>query len=560
MQISDDDLNEIRRQMGFSQDQIVQLIQDSLDTQRIIAPVFKQVQTLVSGGTNMCPNSDFAFSITAATVPGTLPGDAGDDNNRVYRVTRQVREADISSDHLAIAALEANPWVPCWDRVLGVAEIGAESGHDQYDIAFEFTNNWLVSGRRWYIRLALATLNDTPLPEGSKIFAGFWVKRSGPSEGWVEGGNFTMSYKVFGLPGTKHVRYKVIAKTDTGVSLESQLLDVTDAPDTLDQDNYIQIKYPAAAGFIEFELYREDVASGEIRQIVRVRDSSQLVAYDTGQSGRLETNGFPAVTLSQFRAYAECPIDAVSIDVSKTFHNLAIKVPSNFDTSDVLQTYLRIGVISPTTIDRQVQVDTVWASETNNSWSPSPFDVYPSIPSTSMTTGSPTSGGGVGDPPGDGGGHPCVWDQHDLLLPHQGWLRLEEGVAGLKLDNGLSGSCNVAEDFHGADVSQYMLVEFDCGLVILANFMHRFIRSFTDYSGVMVQVLKVGDKLQGGCHSKHMLIKVRRLQIVNLPEGEFLRIRSAKISPSCANQFYAVGDRETGYYVYSHNNKELEVS
>lgn len=551
MTLSIEDMSEIRRLTGVSDDRIIGVVQQAIQNQQIVVLPFTTQQTIFAGGTNMCPNSDFSWSQTAATVAGTLPGDAGAENLEVYHVTRQKTTDPISAQRLRTA--EADAWVPIWERVIGVAEVGAAAGSDNYDIAFQFTNNWLQGNRKWYIRVAVATADDTPLPSGSRLFAGFWVKRTA-SEGWVTGGNFDLTSQIFGIPGTKHVRYKVIAKTDTGVSLESQVLDITTAPDTLDQNNYVQIRYSAAAGFIEFELYREDVASGEIRQIVRVRDSSQLVAYDTGQEGVIYPGGFPAVDLSQFRAYAEVPIDAVSINVQKTFHNLGIRIPSNFDTSDVLTTYLRIGIVDPTTNNRQVFLDTVWAAETFNIWGPSPFDAYPSGPSTTMTTSTPSGGAGTGGPPSSGGGSSCVWTEHDLRLEH-GWIALGSADDQMKLDNGIAGDFNRISHFINGEISQYLEFTFDCGLVIRSSLTHRFIRDFNDSSGIVAEVVEVGQILQGGFNGSPCDLMVIGKELKSMPVGEMLPIRAVQVTLDSSNKFYSAGDSDTGWHVYFHNRK-----
>lgn len=538
--------------IGFNSatdDHIRQVVQLAIQNQQIIVLPTVPIQQIHAGGTNLCPNSDLAWSQMAATTGGITPATAGATNLEVYRVTRQIVDANIGAQRLR--TVEADAWIPIWERVQGVAELGAVDGADNYDIAFQLNNNWLVGNKKWYVRVAVATVDTDPLPVGSRLFAGFWVVRAA-SQGWVTGGNFTIDHKIFGIPGSREFNYKVIAKTDTGVSLESQVLNITNVPDTLDQDTYIRLTYAAAAGFIEFEVYREDVATGEIRQIARDRNSAQLVAYDSGQEGRLET-AFPTATGDQFRAYAEVPIDAISIDLGKTFHNLAARIPASFDTSDVVNTYLRIGIVHPTTVNRQVWIDTIWAGESYNIWSPSPYDDYPSPPSTTMTSGSPVGGGSTGEPPSSGGGSSCVWSGHDLRLKH-GWVSLKDATDTLVVDNGFDGS-NI-EKFRDGETAQYVRFEFDCGLVILASLSHRFIRSFLDHSGVGTEALKVGDRLQGGYLGEPREILIIKKDLVNATEP--ISVRAVKVWPESENKFYAVGDSEIGWYVYSHNAKSSE--
>jgi hypothetical protein len=532
---------------------IIKTVQQAISQQQIVIAPPVPVNRIFAGGTNMCPNSDLAWSEMAATLPGITPATVGATNLEVHRVSRQVVEANISSQLLRTA--EGSAWIPLWDRVQGVAEIGATAGNDNYDIAFRLNNNWLVGNRKWYIRVAVALDGTDPIPEGLKLFAGFWVKRTA-SEGWATGGTFSISKTVHGVPGTAEYNYKVIAKADSGFSLESQVLNVTDAPDTLDSENYVRITYPAASGFIEFEVYREDVATGVITQIARDRNSSQLVAYDTGQPGTV-FGSFPAVITDRFRAYADVYIDAVDIAEAKTFHNLTILVPPNFDTTDLVSegTYLRIGLDGPTTNNRQVLIDTIWASETFNTWSPSAFDSYPSPPSTSMVTSPPTTGGGTGNPPNTGGGYTCVWTEHDLRLAGRGWVKIGDAEKRISVENGTAEG-SILEDFIDGEISQAVLVEFDCGLKIFSSGSHRYIRSFTDYAGINVHALNVGDTVQGGYLRTKKTLTITKISIVTLDTP--IKVRGAKVMDGNASKFYAVGDETTGWYVYCHNAKSAE--
>jgi len=537
----------------MSDERIRQIVQQGINNQQITILQPNPNPQVFAGGTIFCPNSDFAWSQLAATTSGILPGTAGATNLEVYRVTRQIVGANIGAQRLR--TVEADAWIPIWERVQGVAEIGAVSGADNYDIAFQLNNNWFVSNKKWFVRVAVATADTTPLPVGSRLFVGFWVVRTA-SQGWVESDNFDLEHTILGIPGTREFNYKVIAKTDTGVELESQVLNVTNIPDVFDLNTYVRITYAAAAGFTEFILYREDVATGEVRQIARDRNSAQLVAYDSGQEGTV-VSGFPSSTIDRFRAYAEVPIDAVSIDLGKTFHNLALRIPASFDTSDVVSSYIRIGMVGPTDVNRQVYLDTVWASESYNVWSPSPFDDYPSPPSTSMTSGPPIGGGSTGNPPGTGGGSSCVWIGHDLLLPDNSGYDWEE-VGNLKIgdmvDSGVGSNC--IDDFIDGEVTQVMKLLFDCGLAIYATLSHRFIRSFEGHSGVLVDSLRVGDVLQGGKNRLPRKMVITEMELLNL-QGS-LKVRALKFAQTASNKFYAVGDRDTGFYVYSHNAKSAE--
>jgi len=557
-EISPEELNRILRAAAVPDSRIIDVVQDALWTQNIVVPIPNQTSTIFAGGTNLCPNSDFAYSYLAATTPGTLPGDAGATNLEVYRVTRQVKDANISTQRLR--TVESDAWIPNWDRVRGLGCIGWDGGSgDNYDIAFQLNNNWLQPNRKWYIRVAVATADATPLPVGSRIYAGFWVKRTGGSQGWVDGNNFELEYKIFGLPGSNDFDYFVLAKTDSGVTLASQVLNVPNAPDTLDRDNYIRISYPGAAGFIEFDLYRRDNGTGLIHKVAHDRNSEKLWAFDLGATDYPVTD-FPTAELSNYRAYAEFEVDAVSIDQQKTFNNLAVIVPANFDTSDVVTegTYLRIGMTAPVTSNRQVLLDTIWAAETYNTWGPSSFDNYPSPPSTTMTSGPPVGGGGTGGGPPSGGGSACLSVEHSLKLADGSWVPLGVADTLKRCESGLKGSGNAISHFIDGEVSQYYVLTFDCGLVIRTSLTHRFIRSFKDNSGITVEALMPGDTIQGGKDGRARKLRLETKVLVAAPAGKHLIVRAVKLAEESTRKFYAAGDPESGWYVYSHNTKRID--
>lgn len=555
------DFADLVRLFRQSNKEIVGIINDAIQTGAINIPPRNQSITYAAGGTNMCPNSDFAFSYLAATIENTLPANTASDNSRVYRVWKQGIEADtyyLPADNANLVATAALSGAddPVWDKVQGVIGLGNTSSGSNKDIAIQFTNNWLVPNRRWYVRVAVALDDDTPLPEGVKIFAGFWVRRSS-SQAWVTGDPFTLSYEVKGTAGTVHHRYKVIAKTSSGRTIESAVLNVTDVPTTLgglSSDNKILITYPGAVGFIEFLLYREIVATGQVDLIAWDRNSTRLFAYDTGQSIRFEPAGFPSTSVNEFRAYEEVAIDAVSINIQKTFHDFVIQIPPNFDTSDVQRegTYLRIGILGDVAHNNQVLVDTVWASESYNVWSANPLDDYPSQPSTTMISGPPGGSGPVEGPPESGG--TCVWEGHDLLMG-DGSILLKDLKAGdqTATDEG----ANSVRDIIDGEVSQYMEITFDNGLVIKCTPVHRFIRSFADGSGLMAMSLKPGDQVMGSfCRLGKREDAVVTVTDIELCNSTPIKVRTPQMTIRSRNRFFAVGDTTSGSFVWCHNAKQ----
>lgn len=555
------DYAELARLFRQSNREIIGIVNDAIQTGAInIPPQSSASLTFAAGGTNMCPNSDFAFSYLAAITENTSPSNTDPNNSRVFRVWKQgvgsntyYLPADISNLVASAALSGAND--PVWDKVQGTIGMGNTSSGSNKDIAIQFTNNWLVPNRKWYVRVAVALDDDTPLPEGVKIYAGFWVRRSA-SQDWVTGDPFTLNYEIKGTAGSVHHRYKVIAKTSSGRTIESAVLDVTDVPTTLgglSADNKVLITYPGAVGFIEFLLYREIVSTGQVDLIAWDRNSTRLFAYDTGQSIRLEPAGFPSEPVDEFRAYEEVTIDAVSIDIQKTFHDFVIQIPPNFDTSDVQRegTYLRIGVLGDTAHNNQVVVDTIWASESYNVWSACPLDDYPSVPSTTMISGPP-GGGPVEGPPETGG--TCVWEGHDVLVD-KGFLKLRKLKTGMGLQTD-EGS-NTVRDIIDGEVSQYMKITFDTGLVIKCTPIHRFIRSFADGSGIMAKTLRPGNTVLGSyCRLGKREDKMVTVVDIELCCTTPIKVRTPQMTIKSRNRFFGVGSKATGHFVWCHNAKQ----
>lgn len=563
MSLSLDELRALITREHMPNDHIIRVVQQALDTNSIRVPRRNPIQRIYAGGTNMCPNSDFAWSHMAATTAGITPATAGDTNYEIYRVYRQAVGANIganrvrSSGHASYAGNEgANPYIPDWDRVSGVVRLGSDSA-DNWDVAIQLTNNWIVTSRIWNVRIAVATDDEQPIPSGLTLFAGFWVKRSGGTQGWVDGDDFTLLSKIDGVQGSREFNYKVIARTDLGQTLESLVLNITNIPDTLGPlpgDNKVQIYYPGASGFMEFKLYREDVASGQVDLIAHDRNSDKFVAYDVGQSIRIEPSGLPTVPDGTYRAYEEVGVDALPIATAKTFHDMTIRVPSSFDTSSVTETYLRIGLTGDVLADhdRQILIDTIWAGESYNIWSASPFDDYPSIPSTTMVTAPPVIGGPVDEPPISG---VCVWEGHDTLSFDGDWVNLSDVESGLKILSG-GANANTIDDFIEGITTQYFRVVFTCGLTILCTATHRFGRSESDRSGIRVSNLKAGDLLAGGLNGKPKMLRIASISICNSRVP--LKVRSPRMTIDSHSRLYPTGDSVIGWWVWSHNVKIVD--
>ena len=559
MNVSPIQLDELLRNATYSREDILAIVQEAIVRGQIVMPDYQATQSVYAGGTNFCPNSDFAWSHMAATTSGILPATAGDTNYEAYRVFRQQVGSNIGSSrvrasgHSLYAANEAvNTYLPSWDRVNGRIDLGWDGGAgSNYDIAIQLVQTWPHNSRKRYIRLAIATDTDVAVPTGVKLYAGLWIIRSGGTQEWATGNGFTLTTRKHYIPGSRQLEYMVVAKTDSGSSLESAVTSITDAPASYDADNYLEITYPAAAGFIEFFVYRKDVTSGQVDLIAHDRNSSQLVAYDIGQSIRVEPSGFPTGDYADFRSYAEATLDVFPVSQQMTFHSLTLLVPAELDTDGISSVYLRMGLTGAVDHNRQITIDTVWEGDTYNIWSPSPFDNYPSVRSTTFATAPPTGGGGGTGPPGGGsGGGDCLSDLEQVETVH-GWRNIGDVEGGERMPNGTGLSRVVS--VNRAFSTQLFEVEFETGQVVRATAMHKWGRSLYDDSGVLTVALNVGDKVWGFDGKSEREIEVIRKALV--PMEVELPISSVKLFGN--SKLYRVGSADR--YVYSHNSKPIDI-
>ena len=116
---------------------------------------------------------------------------------------------------------------------------------------------------------------------------------------------------------------------------------------------------------------------------------------------------------------------------------------------------------------------------------------------------------------------------------------------------------NVARDFIEGFTTQYYAVQFECGLVLLASPSHRFIRSADDGSGLLVTKLKVGDELWGGRWGEHLPMEVTGCDLIHSKHP--IPVKSPEFREGAQDKAYAVGDAETGWFVFNHNAKQVDI-
>lgn len=435
---------------GATRAQLMELRKElvgQLERGEILIPVISPTQVNIAGGTNHCPNSDINYSTLAATVAGTLPTDGGDLNFEAWRIYRQFKNDPIiidadhalkSVDHSLYGGAEGvDTFVPTWDRVGGWITIGAVNPIRQQDVVFWLRGKPMGPGQRWFVLYRLVALTADVVPADVQVAVGLWQRGAG--EGWATGGPFALQFSIEGTPGATSINYRVLAKTDAGVSVLSTVLNVPNAPDFLSASDYVKLFYFAGPGFIEFEIYRERF--GVFEHLFTVRNTSDFQYNDTGIvhiGGVQDWPPAPAAGDSP-QAYSETRTVRVGVfNGAWALNQQSFVVPSTYDSNatDADGQFLRIQLTAPTAIDRQIAIDRIWLSTTLNEWSPDPAikfsDETTAIPSVSPSSGNQGSGDGVYGPPidGGGGGVPCVVSDLPVLTAGRWWRPFRFTVAG----------------------------------------------------------------------------------------------------------------------------------
>lgn len=541
----------------------------ALQSGELLLPSQSTPQPILAGGQNHCPNSDLSYSLAAATTAGILPATAGDPNHECYRFFRQQVGANVDATaagalkataHSLFAANEgATAALPRWDRVNGWLEIGA-AGATQYDIAIQLHNNVVSAGQRWFVRFRCAALNAALVPADVQAFAGIWQKTSG-SEGYLQGNNFTVLHQIVGPPGAQAIEYRILAKTDSGLTMLSDVLAIANAPAVLSANNYIKLFFATAGGFIEYQVYRKQ--AGLFYHVYTIRNSSDLQYNDTGgEIGRVEN--WPAAGASGPRAYAQTE-DFMIAPFGGVWspNDLTIVVPPSYDytQTSAFGQFLRIGLTAPTSVDRHLGIDRIYFSTTYNEWSPDE-GIYPSPPSVSPTSGNQGSGGGVFAPPDDGsGGGTCVRVQTPVLTVERGrlqWRQFQSVRVGA-LVKGEQRAPYLALKQRTGTVSEYYRIETANGITLECSAEHRLIADLATGERLAAKHVEVGARL--ACWVKGRRTKTRVVSVKLVPQpaevGTFT-LRDLTGGRRDGDGLYIAGrsrGRDRG--LFSHNRKAL---
>jgi len=483
-----------------------QLVRD-LEVGKILVHPLTPVDSglVFAGGVNHCPNSDISYSEAAASVAGTLLGDAGNTNQEAWRMFRQKQGNNMTFDaahalkavgHSLYAADEgANAYVPIWNRVNGWIETGGIAGADQYDIGVRLLGKIVKQSELWFFLFRCVSLTADVVPADVQLQVGLW--QIGTSEGYATGSNFAISAEVHGKPGAVSADYRVLALTDSGVSILSAVLNVPNVPNVLSTEDRVTIFFNSVsnAGFIEFQIFKK--VGAVYSKLFTLRNSVDLQYHDIGDEGQAAA-GWPAAGAAPLALAKTRNLKIGPFGGAWALNRMSFLVPPayNYANTNADGQILRLGLTAPTAVNRQIGIDYLFFSMTLSKWTAdvmAPFspDVYP-IPSISPTSGVQGSGGGLGDPgdPGSGGGTCILTDMpvlvkrgaaarrfvrystttyRDLMIADRRYhiLRKRGGSAAgyyvIKTKNGITFKCNarheLATDIERRDFIQAQQVE-----------------------------------------------------------------------------------------------------
>lgn len=526
-----------------------------------------------AGGVNYAPNSDLKFSKKAIETIGTLPSDVTDINHEAYRFYRQVAESDLVLDaahalkatgHSGYAANEgADAAIPVWDRVNGYLVFGSEeAAADQWDIALQLYNNDVKPGDKWYVQFVLGVTSDDLVPEDLEMYCGFWQK-SASDEGWISGGDFDLSYEIppGSIRGTQEFNYVVVATTDAGVKLVSQTLNVPDAPDTLDDENVVRLRYGSAtaAGYVEFKIYRENVATGDVHFVTRLRNVNQITFDDDGDNLSLVDALPTGEPLRKALAHSR-GLAVGAFGETLLINNFTILIPKDYDWSQTLNfsQFLRFGFMIPTALNRQIRLDKIYAGPSFNKWSDSPLDAKGAIPSTSQTGGLGTGGGGIDPPPPGGGG--CVRIDTPVLRldfdRQYEWLPYRDVPDHDLIESG-EDEKSVIKQKLPTWTKLYYEITFSNGVMVPCTRPHR-IRVNKQGHHKAAMHLKVGDPVWGWTKGKEGTVTIISKKLIRAEEEVEFGTFALVGERSDGNHWYVAGFSDDGDSGVFHRNRKAD--
>jgi len=450
---------------------------------------------------NYIVNGTPDYSTMAYTTAGTTPSTAGDGNHSCYNwLCGTTASTDLSaglalvdSGHSTFGGLNADS--PIWDRTNGTFLLGSSSTN--YDVFAPLKTDFVFPGKRFYVYFEASVAgSSTNIGSGNQFYCGFWDNTAGQRK-WISGSSFTPTASVYGVAGARTLKYKVHAKTDSGVEMLSTEVTVATAPSTLTTGNHVRLSFTGAPGFIEYNVYRLD--GSNYYRVAQIRNSIDLQFYDMVESGStvVPVPGYPSVTATAPRAYAQTVDFEPAALGSFQAHTMTIQVPTTYDRSVTgnLQQYLRFGLtglVNASGDRRQVVIRHMAVSEGYGGWVRCALDFSAASGPSTAATSAPTGGNPTGDPPdGGSGGSVCLLLDTKIDVPG-GVEEIRNITKGDFIEH--NGKIRVRSTKEGT-VQFIWEIETENGFVVGCSDTHKWCSSEDDYYGKKAGMLEVGDIL-----------------------------------------------------------------
>lgn len=390
--------------------------------------------------------------------------------------------------HTLFAANEAaNTIIPRWDNTNGWAELGSNN-LDAFDIACPLALNVARAGLRFFISVIVARRTGAATNANSlKLLAGIWDSTPAQSR-FIEASNIVLSGAVVGTAGATTYNYKIIARTDTGLEIESQVLSITTGNAALTPSNYIRLSWTNVKGILDFEIQRS--SGGVFKRVFTIQNGS--TSYnDTGYTEGV-IPAFSSTGTRRALGYAEKSF-TLAAENDWQLVRLAVQIPPTYNSGATTgKQWLRLGVSGTQTDVRAILIDRVLLSLSDGGWNISNRD-------RALSASGVPSVNPVASNQGETGIYQCLAEWVPVIVGSvDGKIKSKQRISvcggGQFADDGARGMTRF-RGMRRETVEGYFSVVLSNKILIDCTDTERFVTSRADKNGTMLKHLAEGDEV-----------------------------------------------------------------
>lgn len=484
-------------------------LRQEVDQRLTVLETPARVESTVIASPNYLPNSHPEWSTKAYTTIGTTADDADPTNHKAYNwyyaassdTALSTSTPLVDSVHPDYATLDDN--APIWDKENARIKMGWEAVElvqTSFDVVCPLPTDFVFPGQKYYVYFETLLTANTVNLDGAEFFCGFW-DNTGTQQKWIEGGDFTPDYNVYGVPGTRTLKYKVRATTDGGEQILSTEITVANAPNLLTSDSHVRLFFNGVAGFIRFEIYRRD--GSVYRKVGDIKNSIDLQFYDMQEDVGSFESGYPTITTHRPQAKA-VTLGLTGNAVSYTPHTMVIRIPTSYDRSntDDGNQWFRFGLNGLISDARSLCIRRIMVSEGFGPWTRSNSDMQAASGPSSTAASSPGSGSLIVVDVNDNGPACVTLDTMVDVMYQRGRADVKDSIPISELEVGMNVFCGAqalpVTAIKDGIVQEIYEIETNSGLNLRCSSSHRIIRSYFDKFGTAARYLKVGDNILTG--------------------------------------------------------------